>query len=83
MVVAGQVKRKEEMYNKDKYALDQRVAASRRGVEDEERRLASLGASEDLDRLTAEHNASVDVLRVEIEVSAACCCCIIPEWCGM
>lgn len=72
VVMVGQVKRKEEMYNKEKYSLDQRVAASRRGVEDEERRLGSLGASEDLDRLTADHNASVDVLRVEIEVRPAC-----------
>ena len=63
-----QVKRKEETYNKGKYALDQKVAASKRGLEDEERRLESLRSAEDLDRLTVEHNASVDLLRVQNEV---------------
>lgn len=63
-----QVKRKEEAYNKGKYALDQKVAAGKRGLEDEERRLESLRSAEDLDRLTMEHNASVDLLRVQNEV---------------
>ena len=63
-----QVKRKEETYNKGKYALDQKVAAGKRGLEDEERRLESLRSAEDLDRLTVEHNASVDLLRVQNEV---------------
>lgn len=66
--VCCQVKRKEETYINQKYALDQKVAADKRGLEDEERRLESLGAVEDLDRLTAESNASVDVLRVQIKV---------------
>lgn len=55
-------------YNKEKQALDQKVQAGKRGVEDEERRLESQGAAEDLDRLTADHYATIDVLRVEIEV---------------
>lgn len=66
-----QVKRREDMYKKEKYMLDQKVAESKRGVEEEERRLASLATPEDLDRLTAEHNASIDDLRLEIQVLAA------------
>lgn len=64
------MKRKEEAYSKGKYALDQKVAAGKRGLEDEERRLESLRSAEELDRLTVEHNATIDQLRVQIEVSA-------------
>lgn len=62
------MKYKEDVYNKAKYELDQTVAESKRGVEEEERRLAALGSSEELDRLTAEHNAAIDELRVQVEV---------------
>ena len=67
-----QVKRKEETYNKGKYALDQQVAGSKSRAEDEERRLESQnGTAESLDRVAAENKAATDVLRVQIEVSAA------------
>eukprot|EP00903_Cladosiphon_okamuranus_P008948 g8563.t1 len=63
-----QVKRKEEMYNKGKYALDQQVAGSKSRAEDEERRLESQnGTAESLDRVAAENKAATDVLRVQIE----------------
>lgn len=64
-----QVKRKEETYNKGKYALDQQVAGSKSRAEDEERRLESQnGTAESLDRVAAENKAATDVLRVQIEV---------------
>lgn len=63
-----QVKLKETTYMKEKQALDQKVVAMKRGLEDEERRLASSETAEDLDRLTAEEYETSDVLRLEIEV---------------
>lgn len=75
------------MYNKEKYMLDQRVAESKRGVEEEERRLESLASPEELDRLTAEHNASIDQLRIQIEVGCSLTAvrhrvdCVTPSTC--
>lgn len=54
---------------KEKQALDRKVVAMKRGLEDEERRLASSETAEDLDRLTAEEYETSDVLRLEIEVT--------------
>ncbi|CAM9164644.1 unnamed protein product [Ectocarpus sp. 6 AP-2014] len=62
------VKRKEEAYNKNKYALDKQVAGGKSETEHEERRLESQnGSAERLDRVAAENKASSDVLRVQIE----------------
>lgn len=69
MDVEIQVKLKETTYMKEKQALDQKVVAMKRGLEDEERRLASSETAEDLDRLTAEEYETSDVLRLEIEVT--------------
>lgn len=66
--MVGQIKRKEEMYNKMKYQLDQKVSADKQKVEDEERRLESIGAAEDLDCMIVENNALNDLARIEIEV---------------
>lgn len=64
-----QVKRKEETYNKTKYALDQQVAGSKGRMEDNERRLESQsGSVESLDGIAAENKAATDVVRMEIEV---------------
>lgn len=63
-----QVKRQEDVYKKEKYVLDQRVADGRRGVEEEELRLASMASPEELDRMAAEHDAAVEELRMEIQV---------------
>lgn len=73
------MKRKEETYSKEKHALDQKMAAGKRGLEDEERRLESLGTAEDLDLLTHEHYAAVDVLRMEIEVKGDGLRCVLTS----